>query len=70
VKKVIFSLAVVIGFSGVASADMKYECNRYVGGDYQGYTTVVASNKAEAEKKAYDKFKNELGKKVDYVKCN
>ncbi len=53
----------------VASASLKYECNRYVGGEYKGYTYVTADNKAEAEQKAYIKFKEQLGKKVDYVKC-
>jgi len=68
-KKVMMLVVAVAGFSGVANASMKYECNRYVHGEYQGYTYVVANNKSEAEHKAYDKFKNDLGKKVDYVKC-
>jgi hypothetical protein len=52
-----------------ASASMKYECSRYVNGEYKGYTTVVADSKSQAEKKAYKKFTNKLGKKVDTVKC-
>ncbi len=68
--KKVLGLVMLVGVLGSsAMAGMKYECNRYVGGDYKGYTTVVANNKAEAESKAYDKFKNQLGKRVDYVKC-
>ena len=59
---------VMIGFSGMAHAGLKYEYNRYVDGDYKGYTYVVADNKSQAESKAYDKFKNQLDKRVDYVK--
>lgn len=68
-KKVLLMVVLATAGSGVAHASMKYECNRYVGGDYKGFTYVVADNKAQAEKKAYAKFKNDLGKKVDYVKC-
>lgn len=68
-KKVMILAVAVIGFSGVANASMKYECSRYVGGDYKGFTTVVADNKSEAESKAFQKFKHDLGKRVDYVKC-
>jgi hypothetical protein len=59
-------LIIVISY---ASADMKYECNRYVNGECKGFTYVVAKNKAEAEHKALIKFKDNLSKKVDYVKC-
>jgi len=68
-KKVLVAVMALGMLTSVANAGMKYECNRYVGGDYKGYTTVVANNKAEAEQKAYLKFKNQLGIKVDYVKC-
>ena len=68
-KKMILSLVAVATISSVANASLKYECSRYVNGSYQGWTTVVANNKAEAEKKAYVKFKEKIGKKVDYVKC-
>lgn len=68
-KKILIVLIELGMMSVIAQAGLKYECNRYVGGDYKGYTTVVADNKADAEQKAYIKFKNELGKKVDYVKC-
>lgn len=68
-KKTLTAVMALGMMSVIAQAGMKYECNRYVGGDYKGYTTVVADNKSEAEQKAYTKFKNELGKKVDYVKC-
>lgn len=65
-KKLIFAFLTV---TAVASASLKYECSRYVNGEWQGYTSVVADNKSEAEKKAYNKYKNELKMKVDYVKC-
>lgn len=63
------SLVAFSSLPNMAHASMKYECKRYVNGDYKGYTTVVADNKKEAEKKAYKKFKNNLKKKVDYVMC-
>lgn len=66
---VILSAVALANFSNTAHAGMKYECSRYVNGDYKGYTTVVANNKEEAEIKAKKKFKNDLNKKVDYVKC-
>jgi len=68
-KKVWMAFAALGMMSVAANAALKYECNRYVGGEYKGYTYVVANNKAEAEQKAYQKFKYDLGKKVDYVKC-
>ncbi len=68
-RKIILGTLVVMGMFSVANASLKYECNRYVSGEYKGYTYVTANNKAEAEQKAYKKFKEELGKKVDYVKC-
>ena len=68
-KRLILSLVAVATMSSVANASLKYECSRYVNGSYQGWTTVVANNKSEAEQKAYVKFKEQLGKRVDYVKC-
>ena len=68
-EKVIVAVMALGMLASVANASLKYECNRYVGGDYKGYTYVTANNKAEAEQKAYIKFKEQLGKKVDYVKC-
>jgi len=68
-KKIVLGALIVMGMFSVANTSLKYECNRYVGGEYKGYTYVYANNKTEAEQKAYKKFKEELGKKVDYVKC-
>lgn len=68
-RKLVLGTLVIMGMFSVANASLKYECNRYVGGEYKGYTYVYANNKAEAERKAYIKFKEKLGKKVDYVKC-
>ena len=59
----------VVGFSGVANASMKYECWAYVNGSPQWMTDVVADNKSQAEDKGASKFKNDLGKRFDYVKC-
>ncbi|WP_457743951.1 hypothetical protein [Sulfurimonas sp.] len=68
-KRLVLSLVALATISSVANASLKYECSRYVNSSYQGYTTVVANNKSEAEQKAYVKFKEQLGKRVDYVKC-
>lgn len=61
-------LAGLAGLSGAAQAGLKYECSRYLNGEYQGYITVIANNKQEAERKAYEKYR-ELRLKVDYVRC-
>ena len=68
-KRLILSLLAIATFSSMANASMKYECSRYVSGDYKGFIKVVANNKSEAEKKAFKKYKNELKMRVDYVKC-
>lgn len=47
---------------------LKYECSRYVNGEYQGFITVTADNRQEAERKAYEKYRK-LRLRVDYVKC-
>ncbi len=63
-------IALSVGiFSSSASASLKYECNRYVNGEYQGFIMIYADSRAEAERKAYNKYKHELNLKVDYVKC-
>ena len=56
-KKIILGLVALVTFSSVVNASIKYECSRYVGGDYKGFIKVVANNKDEAEKKAYNKYK-------------
>lgn len=68
-KKIILGLVTLATLSSILNASMKYECSRYAGGDYQGFIKVAANNKGEAENKAYDKYKNKLKMKVDYVKC-
>ena len=47
---------------------LKYECSRYVNGEYQGFITVTADNRQEAERKAYEKYRK-LRLRADYVKC-
>jgi len=68
-KKIILGFMAFVTISSIANASMKYECSRYVSGDYKGFIKVVANNKHDAENKAYKKYKNELKMKVDYVKC-
>ena len=68
-KKLILSSVAIATISSIANASIKYECSRYVGGDYKGFIKVVANSKDEAEKKAYTKYKDELKMKVDHVKC-
>lgn len=68
-KKLVLGMVAAATLVTLANAGVTYECSRYVNGSYQGWTTVVADNRSDAEQKAYDKFKNDLGKRVDYVKC-
>ncbi len=58
-KRIILELTALVTLSSMINASMKYECSRYVGGDYKGFIKVVANNKGEAENKAYKKYKNE-----------
>jgi len=67
--KKLISSAIILIVATIANASLKYKCSRYVNSSYKGWTTVVANNKKEAEKKALLKFKEKLGKQVDYVKC-
>jgi hypothetical protein len=67
-KKVIVAVMALGMLASVANASLKYECNRYVNGKYEGYIKIVADNKAQAEQKAYAKYK-QMGHKVDSVKC-
>jgi len=68
-RKIILGLVALVTLSSMANASLKYECSRYVGGDYKGFIKVVANSKEEAEKKAYAKYKYDLKIKADYVKC-
>jgi len=68
-RRIMLGLVALVTLSSMANASLKYECSRYVGGDYKGFIKVVANSKEEAENKAYKKYKNELKIKVDYVKC-
>lgn len=68
-KKSVIVFLVLAGLSSAAQAGLKYKCSRYVNGEWKGQTSVFADNKKEAERKAYEKYKNELRLKVDYVKC-
>ena len=67
-KKSVIVFLVLAGLSDAAQAALGYECSRYVNGEYKGFIKVVADNKQEAERKAYEKYK-ELRLRVDYVKC-
>lgn len=67
-KKSVIVFLVLAGLSGAARASLKYECSRYVNGEYQGFITVTADNRQEAERKAYEKYRK-LRLRVDYVKC-
>ncbi len=64
-------LAASIGLaSGAHAEESTYECYRYVDGHPTGtWINVKASSKAEAENKAYARFKD-LGGKVDGAKCH
>ena len=66
-KKSVIVFLVLAGLSGAAQA-LEYECSRYVNGEYQGFIKVSANNKQEAERKAYEKYR-QLRLKVDYVNC-
>lgn len=68
VKKSVIVFLVLAGLSGAAQAGLSYECSRYVNGEYKGFIKVIADNKQEAERKAYEKYKK-LRLRVDYVKC-
>ena len=52
-KKIVSAVLLISAMSSVSYAGLKYDCSRYVNGSYQGYITIVANNKAEAENKAY-----------------
>ena len=72
-KKVILSLGLmaflVIGKS-YASDEYEYTCYKIVDGKITGsYVKVKAKDEKEAEKKAYKKYKEELGINVEGVKC-
>lgn len=62
-------MASVLAFASQAHAGMSYTCYNYVDGKPTGGTvTVVADSKAEADKKAEQKYK-EIGVRSDYVNC-
>ena len=67
-KKSAIVFLVLAGLSGAAQAGLSYECSRYLNGEYKGFIKVTADNKQEAERKAYQKYR-ELRLKVDYVRC-
>ena len=67
-RKVLVSVMALGMMVSAAHASLKYECNRYVNGKYEGYIKIVADNKVQAEQKAYAKYK-QMGYKVHSVKC-
>ena len=61
-------ILLVIGISGMLSAET-WTCYRYVdGGPTGGTVKVEASSKQEAEKKSLEKYKK-LGYRIDYTVC-
>lgn len=68
-KKLLLGFVLLVGIVSTASATHKYSCTRYVNGSNEGHTFVRADSVEEAEKKAYDKYKYDLNKKVDRVSC-
>lgn len=68
-KKLLIILPLTLLFSYSAQASMSYECWTYKNGSPDKMTKVSADSKSEAEKKAGDKFRNELNVSFDYVKC-
>ncbi|MBF0203028.1 MAG: hypothetical protein HQK67_01665 [Desulfamplus sp.] len=67
-KKFISVILGLLVFTSIAYAAMSYECWRYVNGKPEGYISVTADSREEAETKAYARFK-ELGSQIDYCKC-
>ena len=66
-KKIILTLSTLAVFSSLTAST--WTCYRYVNGQPTGgFVKVSADTKEEAEKKAFDKYK-ELGYNLDYVKC-
>ncbi len=68
-KKLLVVSAMIVGFSMSAQATMSYECWAYKNGSPDKMTKVSADNKAEAEKKAEKKFRDDLDVSFDYVQC-
>jgi len=67
-KKTIFFI-LLSGLSGSLFAS-EWTCYRYVdGGPTGGYIKIYADSKYKAEKKALDKYRDDLGYRIDYAKC-
>lgn len=68
-KKIAVTLF-VLAASATAHADRTYECYRYVDGKPAGgFVKVSAASKDEAERKAFQKYKD-MGEKVHSVNCH
>jgi len=68
-KKLLFAILASLIIASVAYA-ATFTCYRYVNGHPTGgWISVKADSKAEAEAKAYARFK-EIGGRIDYCKCN
>lgn len=53
-----------------AQASMSYECSRYVDGKPTGgHVKVTAASRAEAERIALNRYRNELKMRTDSVNC-
>ncbi len=68
-RVLILTIALLVSTCTVSFAGMSYECARYINGEWQGYTNVVANSKEEAERLAFIKFTEELKLKFDSIKC-
>ncbi len=66
-KKIVLGVLVL---GGMLMASSKWTCYRYVNGSPTGGVVYVyANSKAEATKKALDKYINKLHYRVDSVNC-
>ena len=71
-KKILMFVAVVgllASSVGSAFADSRYTCYRHHGGTSHGSIEVRAGSEGEAEKKAYERFK-EMGYQIDRASCS
>lgn len=68
-KKIITAIMAIGMMSSALSASMSYECWGYKNGKPEWWISISAESKSEAESLAMAKFKNELDRNPDYVKC-
>lgn len=61
-------ILLTLGITSSIYASYSYECSRYVNGKWKGYVKVSADSKAEAVRKAYEKYEK-MGERVDSIHC-